>query len=246
MVSDVIPVRHLFTTRFGGVSKGDLASLNVGSNRGDDPECVRENYRRVCSYFGCGEDDACVTGQLHGNIVRTMTFGDRHICLSKVPYEADGIVSFEKGLPLMCFTADCIPALLCDKAGTVAAAVHCGWRSSVSDILKNAVEAMKADPSEICCALGPSIGPCCFETDADVADAVVEYIGEKPFVKRGDKYFVDLKEANRIRLLQLGLKDENIDVSSECTVCSHDKYWSHRYTTKNGLARGTQTAAIML
>ncbi len=250
MSSSVIAVKHAFTTRYGGVSEGIFSSLNLGSNRGDDPEAVRENYRRVCALMGAGIDDAAVTRQVHGTAVRIVTEEDRHVCLSHVPYEADGIVTAVRGMPLMCFTADCVPALLCDGEAGVIAAVHCGWRSSVGDILKNAVEAMEslgAARGRICCALGPAIGRCCFETDDDVPQAVARYLGGETgglFVRRADgKTLVDLRAANKRRLTQLGLREENVDLSGECTVCSHDKYWSHRYTKGR---RGSQAAAIVL
>ena len=146
MTSSVIGARHAFTTRFGGVSGGIFSSLNLGSNPGDDPEAVRQNYRRDCALMGARVDEAAVTKQVHGSVVRVVTGEDRHICMSAVPYEADGLVTAERGMPLMCFTADCVPALLCDSISGVIAAVHCGWRSSVGDILGNAVAAM--------CALG--------------------------------------------------------------------------------------------
>ncbi len=250
MTSSVLRARHAFTTRLGGVSKGIFESLNLGSNRGDDPEAVRENYRRVCALMGAGVDEAAVTRQVHGAVVRTVSAADRHVCLSAVPYEADGLVTAEKNLPLLCFTADCVPALLCDAEAGVIAAVHCGWRGSVGDILKNAVEAMcalGAKPASICAALGPAIGKCCFETDDDVPQAVEAYLGgdaEGLFVRRADgKTLVDLRGANKRRLVQLGLREEHVDVSEECTFCSHDKYWSHRYTRGR---RGSQAAAIVL
>ena len=137
MSSTLIPLRHAFTTRYGGVSRGHLATLNLLSDKGDEPENVRENYRRVCALFGVSEDDCAVTKQVHGNVVRIVTEADRHACLSPVPYEADGIVTATPGLPIFCFTADCVPVLLCDAAHGVVGAIHCGWRSSVADILKN-------------------------------------------------------------------------------------------------------------
>ena len=93
MRSEIIPLRHAFTTRYGGVSTGEWATLNLGSNRGDDPAAVRENYRRVAALFGAGIDDCCVTRQVHGTEVRVVTEKDRHVCLSAVPYEADGLVT---------------------------------------------------------------------------------------------------------------------------------------------------------
>ena len=191
-----------------------------------------------------------MTKQVHENVVRIVDKNDRHVCMSNVPYEADGIVTKERGLPIICMIADCVPVLLWDKENSVIGAIHCGWRSSVGDILKNAVEAMVslgAKPECIHAALGPAIGRCCFETDDDVPNAIEAYLGgetEGLFDRRADgKTMVDLRAANARRLVQLGLMAENIDISDECTFCSHHKYWSHRYTKGN---RGSQAAVIML
>ncbi len=254
MCSDVIPYRHAFTTRFGGVSSGYLSSLNLIDHHGDSAANIRENFRRVAEWMGSGADECAVTSQVHGNTVRIVGSEDRHVCMSRVPYQADGIVTAVPGMPLFCFTADCVPVLLCDPEAAVAAAVHCGWRSSVSDILGNAVAAMTslgAAPERICAAIGPAIGKCCFETDDDVPDAVSGWLGgdqEDLFVRNpaghsAGKTLVDLRGANRRRLLQLGLLPGRIDVSEECTFCSHDKYWSHRYT---GGLRGGQGACIVI
>lgn len=250
MRSDRIPARHAFTTRYGGISQGDFASLNLGANRGDDPNNVRENYRRLCALMGVGIDGMAVTKQVHGNAVRIVTRADRHICMAPVPYEADGIVTSEKGLPLLCMVADCVPVLLWDGERGVIGAIHCGWRSSVTDILKNALEQMGAlgtEPACICAAIGPSIGACCFETDDDVPRAIETYLSGDTkglFTRRPDgKTLVDLRGANARRLLQLGLRPEHIDISHECTMCSHEKYWSHRYTKGR---RGSQSAVIVL
>ena len=250
MASDVLPARHAFLTRFGGVSEGPFSSLNLSSSMGDDPAAVRENYRRAAALMGADIDGCAVTKQVHGNVVRVVTKVDRHVCMSTVPYEADGIVTAEKGLPLFCFTADCVPALLLDPENMVAGAIHCGWRSSAADILRIAVEQMEglgAQRTEIRAAMGPAIGRCCFETDDDVPLALTAYLRgdtEGLFVKREDgKTLVDLRLANKRRLLQLGLREEHIDLSDECTVCSHEKYWSHRYTKGN---RGSQAACIVL
>ena len=168
MTSTLIPARHLFTTRHGGVSTGYLSSLNLISGHGDEPENIKENFRRVAALLGAGVDECAVTKQVHKNVVRLVDGKDRHVCLSTVPYEADGLATATKGLPLFCFTADCVPVLLCEKSGKAAAAVHCGWRSSVGDILGEALKQLRslgAAPEELCAAIGPAIGRCCFETD---------------------------------------------------------------------------------
>lgn len=253
MTSDVIPFRHAFTTRYGGVSRGSLESLNLIGGHGDEPENIRENFRRVAALMGAGVDDCAVTNQVHRNDVRIVTKADRHVCLSAVPYEADGIVTAEPGLPLFCFTADCVPVLLADPVHGIIGAVHCGWRSSVSDILRNALDAMCSLGTEcrdVRAAVGPAIGACCFETDQDVPEAVCNWLGSEaaaPFIRpetgKTGKYLVDLRGANACRLTQLGVLPEQIDISEECTFCSHDKYWSHRYTRGE---RGGQAACIVL
>lgn len=267
MTSDRLPFRHMFTTRHGGVSTGYLATLNLIGGHGDRPENIRENFTRVTALLGVGPDDCCVTKQVHGNVVRTVTKADRHVCLSEIPYEADGIVTAEPGLPLFCFTADCVPVLLCDPVHRVVGAIHCGWRSSTTDILGNAVAAMcalGAEPQDIRAAIGPAIGACCFETHRDVPEAIEAWLGvdaAAPYFRPKPeddsnlpfnisnltlaerKFLVDLRGANACRLRQLGLRPESIDISEECTFCSHDKYWSHRYT--RGM-RGGQAACIVI
>ncbi len=250
MRSDIISAKHAFTTRYGGVSKNEFSSLNLGSSRGDDPRSVRENFRRVCALFGVDENSAAVTNQVHGNDVRIVTSADKHPCLGRVPYEADGIVTAEHGLPLFCFTADCVPVLLWDRQNHSVGAVHCGWRSSVGDILFHAVSAMVSlgtQVRDICAAIGPAIGQCCFETDDDVPDAIDKWLAGDTaslFLQMPNgKTMVDLRGANARRLQQIGLPDSNIDISSECTFCHHEKYWSHRYTKG---VRGNQASVITL
>ena len=233
MTSSVLRVPHAFTTRYGGVSKGIYESLNMASNAGDDQANVTENYSRVLALFGSLPEEAAVTKQVHGSEVRLCTYEDRHV-----------------GMPLMCFTADCVPALLCDAENGVIAAVHCGWRSSVADILGvtlSKMESAGAVRKNICCAFGPAIGPCHFETHDDVTKAVGSWLeGDTEGLFKdigGGKYLVDLRKANARRLERLGIPGENIDISDECTVCSHEKYWSHRYTKGR---RGSQASVICL
>ena len=247
MSSDKIGARHAFTTRYGGVSTGIFSSLNLGSNRGDDPEAVRENYRRVCELMGVGIDDMAVTQQVHKADVRIVTSADKHVCMSHVPYEADGIVTSERGLPIMCMVADCVPVLLYDGEHSVAGAIHCGWRSSVGDILRNALDAMAslgAKAQSVHAAIGPSIGRCCFETDDDVPDAMRRALGgaaEPYMVRRGEKWHIDLKGINALWLRQAGV--QRIDVCPDCTGCHPERWWSHR---KMGDRRGAQAALIAL
>lgn len=251
MKAPAISCTHGFSTRWGGVSEGCLESLNLGENRGDSERNVRENYRRFLEAIGLPEQGLCFTRQVHKNEVRIVTEADRRELFTAFEYEADGIVTNVKGLPLICFTADCVPVLLCDVKAGVAGAIHCGWRSTVADILGVAVAKMTqlgAKAGNICAAIGPAIDMCCYETHADVPQAIERLLGTdclETFFPVGDtgKFMVDLKETNRKRLIQLGLSEKNISVSDECTCCNSDRYWSHRQTKGE---RGSQAALIVL
>lgn len=246
-----ISCTHCFTTRWGGVSQDHLESLNLGENRGDDPDRVRENYRRLLEALGLPLQPLCFTKQVHENNVLVVGDEDRRELFTPFKYEADGIVTNVKGLPLICFTADCVPVLLCDPEAEVIAAVHCGWRSTAADILAEAVKKMTslgALPKDIRAAIGPAIDICCFETGPEVPEAMEKLLpgdcdGVYFPVGQGEKFMVDLKEANRRRLMALGLREKNISVSDECTSCNSDRYWSHRKTKGE---RGTQAALIVL
>ncbi|MGI6028359.1 MAG: peptidoglycan editing factor PgeF [Candidatus Heteroscillospira sp.] len=250
--SSLIPFRHGFTTRLGGVSSGYCESLNLGENRGDDPDCVRENYRRAAEAVGFDPGRLVYTRQVHGREVRYAAPEDSRELFTPIPYECDGLYTDIKDLPLVCYTADCVPVLLCDPEAGTAAAVHCGWRSTVADILGEAVkklEGLGAKPGNIRAAIGPAIGACCFEVGADVTEAMNgwlgaaawEFIREKPDTP--GKYLADLRAADRYRLLELGLSAGHIDVSDECTMCAPDKFWSHRVTRGE---RGSQAAFIVI
>ena len=244
--------RHAFTTRIGGVSTGDQAGLNLSVHRDPDFACVAENYRLLGEATGIDLSRLARTKQVHGNVVRTVTAADVLDLALEVPYEADGLVTAEPNLALICYTADCVPVLLCDDTHGVIAAVHCGWRSSVADILAKALDAMDAlgaQPHTTAAAIGPAISRCCFEVGGEVIEAVERYLGGKagglyvPSERGEGKFLLDLKAANARRLVQLGIPADAIAVSDECTFCLPEKYWSHRYTHGR---RGNQGAVIVL
>lgn len=251
MTAPDIKVPHAFTTRFGGVSRGIYESLNLTFSHDDDPACVRENYRLLGLATGIDTSSMAFTHQVHGNTVRLCTPGDIHTLETPIPYDADGLVTGCRGLGLICFTADCVPVLLWDEKNRAIGAVHCGWRSSVLDILANALSLMGelgAPAEDIHAAIGPSIGACCFQVGYEVVEAAQALVGPcpglwHPQAGHEGKYLLDLRGVNRLRLIQLGLRPENISVSGECTMCMSGKYWSHRKTMGR---RGVQAALIVL
>lgn len=244
-------VAHGFSTRVGGVSEGMWAGLNLGSRRGDDPDHVRENCRRFLSAIGAG-DKLAKTNQVHGDGVRIITTADQmdDIC-GKVDYEADALITALPGVALMVTVADCVPILLYDPVRRVVAAVHSGWRGTAEGVVTRTVERMvdvfNCRPDNILAAIGPSIGPEHFETHEDVPNAMMVSLATPVLqfiqIKDNGKFSVDLKGINRLRLEQAGLSPEHIAVSTDCTACDGEKYWSHR---KMGDNRGAMAAAIQL
>lgn len=245
-------VAHGFSTRIGGVSEGMWAGLNLGVNRGDDPDHVRENYRRFLTAIGARGGKLAMTNQVHENCVRVVTSADwKEDPYEKVTFEADGLMTATPGVALMIFTADCIPVLLYDPVRRVIAAVHGGWRGTAAGIAARAVERMKdvygCNGADILAAVGPGLCASCFETHEDVPNAMMAALGTHVLqhiqIKENGKFSVDLKGINKLQLEQAGLNPDHIDLCGECTACQPDKFWSHR---KVGNNRGSMASVIQL
>ena len=248
LTAEGISVPHCFTTRFGGVSEGYLSSLNLGIHRGDKPENVVNNYEILGEALGFDVENLVFTRQTHTNIVRVVGAQNRgEGLLREVEPECDALVTNTPGVVLAAFTADCTPILLHDPVTGAVGAVHAGWRGTVADIAGNAVRAMVESfgscPGDIRAAIGPNIGVCCFETHADVPDGVRAVLGEEAeafIVPDGEKYRVDLKGVNAALLRRVGVT--HIEVSTACTACDPDRFWSHR---RVGNDRGSLAAIIV-
>lgn len=250
-VCDRLPVRHAFTTKFGGVSSGDCESLNLGFSRGDDPENVRENYRILCGALGLNLDRLTRTEQVHRAEVSVVTEELAGTGLRlPMTWESDAIVTNRPDTPLAGFYADCVVTLLCDPVSRSVGVCHSGWRGTAAGILGKTVDTMArelgARRESTVAVIGPSIRQCCFETDADVPEAMERGMGPevRRFIEpRGEKWFVDLQGINAEQLRAAGLAPENIVDSGLCTYCRSDEFWSHRAT--HG-ARGVQAGVICL
>ena len=260
--SKKISCPHGFSTRLGGVSRGVYESLNLGMNRGDEEALVKRNWDIFLEACGIPNREFVCGKQVHGNVVHIADRADMRPAYGEGELiEADGYVTNLKNVPLAIFTADCTPLLMYEPRHQVIAAVHCGWRSTVADIMGNAVEAMVrlgAEPRLICAATGPSICPKCFEVGSEVIEAVdgllisgAECASDgaaeghlyTPRDGQPGKYLLNLPGVVECRLLQLGLQKENIDIINECTLEQPGRYWSHRYASA---VRGSQANVICL
>lgn len=247
LVAEGIAAPHAFTTRLGGVSTGIFASMNIGLQQGDSAENVAKNLRILADTIGFDPKKLICTHQIHSDIVRVVNAQD-YQGIDHHDYPAcDALVTAQLGVALKIFTADCTPILLHDPVTGAVGAAHAGWRGTAADIAGKTVRAMVenfgARPENIRAAIGPNIGFCCFETDADVPEAMLAALGDaaKDHIRAANgKYYVNLKDLNAEFLRRAGVTQ--IEISDACTKCENTRFWSHRITGKN---RGSQGAIIV-
>lgn len=239
-------IRHGFSTRHGGVSSGDCATLSFAYNR-ESEAVVDENFRRFSAACDLPFNSLVLTHQTHTANVATAGKDYVNQGRHRKLRETDGLVTATPGLGLCCFTADCVPVLLADPVNKVVAAVHSGWRGTVHAIAANAVKKMLeqgAELGQIHAAIGPSIGPCCFEVGPEVQAEFDRTFGAELPTLPGDREghtMVDLWRANELVLEKAGVAKERIYTAKICTFCNNSDYFSHRYT--NG-RRGSMVSAI--
>jgi YfiH family protein len=210
--------RAAFSTRLGGVSEGSFASLNLGRLTGDDVEAVRENRRRLAATLDIDPRRVLIARQVHGGEVLRHDGPDQPAAFAGPAPElprADGHATARAGLAPLVFVADCLPVALAGRRGV--AMVHCGWRGLAMGIVERAVEEVDAQAA----AVGPGIGPCCYEVGDEVRAA---FGGLGPGVAPDGR--LDLREVSRRLLDRAGVR--SVEVSEECTSCAPELFFSHR------------------
>jgi len=253
-------VCHGFSTRSGGVSTlPHTASMNVARGHGDPDETVRENIGILARTLSGGRWDegrVVYAHQIHSARIRRVGEADRG-CGVTLPAgeDGDGFVTDTPGILLMVSVADCTPILFSAArrpggAAEIVCAIHAGWRGTVAGIAPRAIRCMLdmgAELSTVRCAVGPSIGPCCYEVKADFCDAVAAARGQAfadaHIRKRDGKLFADVAGMNVSLLLEAGLTPAQIDRSPACTACEPNRFHSHR---ASGGKRGAMGALIGL
>lgn len=246
-------VKHIFSTRHGGVSSGIFATMSTRRSYGDSDENVMKNFQILCNAVNIDENDLVLSDQTHTSNIRIVTSSDRGKGYTKEQdyTDIDGLITNERNIALVTQYADCTPLLFFDPIKKVIATSHAGWRGTVKEIGRKTVSLMQKEfgssPDDIIAAIGPSIGQCCYEVD----DTVIRWIDmltylqkDKIYYKKPNgKYMLDLKETNRQILVYSGIKNENIDVADICTACNKDDMHSHRASHGQ---RGNLTAIIEL
>lgn len=224
---------HGFPERTGGVSTGPRSSLNLGARWGDDRANVDANRRRLAEHAGYDPAQLVATRHVHGTAVYRVgePLAD--------DAEFDGLVCDRPGPVLGAFAADCIPMLFADPEARVCGAAHAGWRGTVHGVAPNVIERMVeagARASRIRVALGPSIGPCCFEVGAEVVDEFRAALGDLAglIVRGPHKDHIDLRVASRAFLERAGVEPAHIDDRPPCTRCEAARFFSYRRDGREG------------
>lgn len=199
-----MPVKAFFTTKASSCDKAGVSKI-----------------------AGISADNIYLPVQKHTDKVLTLDYDTE-------PKVADAVITDRKGILIGVQTADCVPVLLYDAKRHIVGAVHAGWRGTAAGILGNTIQAMSdrfySSPDDILIAVGTAIRWCCYNVGYEVIEAVSKATGEgEYFIKRGEKYCLDLPTANKYQALYSGVPADNIWMSEECTSCLPEKYYSYRY-----------------
>ena len=247
-------VKHGFSTRKGGVSTGIFSSMNLNFKRGDDPDAVLENYRRMAAALNMRVEDMVLSDQTHTTNVRVITEEDRGKGILKPQdySDVDGMITNVPGIVLVTSYADCVPLYFVDPVRKAIGLSHSGWKGTVGHIGQKTVwkmhEVYGSEPKDIVAAIGPSICQSCYEVSDDVAEAfranfTADEAADILLDKGNGKYQLDLWKANWYVLTDAGILPEHLSVTDLCTACHPDLLWSHRKT--NG-QRGGLSAFLSL
>lgn len=234
---DKVGIKHGVSTRLGGTSREPFTSLNLGLHTGDEDERVVCNRQLFCQSIGVSAKNVVTAQQVHQDKVLVVT--QEHIGKGATSYQeaigdTDALVTNMPGIPLLLFFADCVPVLLVDPVHQAIGIAHAGWKGTVDHIGQKTLLAMKAQfgtKAEDCLVgIAPSIGPCCYEVDAPVLHKVqVGFPNWETLIRQQeDKTYLDLWQANRQQLEDIGVKSSNIVSSKVCTSCNKDLFFSYR------------------
>ncbi len=232
---------HGFSTRQGGVSAPPHASLNMAYARPDDPAAVQENRRRFAAALGFDLNAVVIAGQVHGTTVRRASAVDKGrgaYGANTVLPPADALITNHPGVVLWAGFADCTPLLFYDPVQQAVGVAHAGWQGTVGNIVGATVAAMThefgSNPSDLLAAIGPAIGPCCYEVGEPVVSAVATAFGADvaadllPRPPGSERPHFDLWSANAHWLQAAGVQPCNILRQDCCTACNVERFFSHR------------------
>jgi YfiH family protein len=238
---------HAFSTRLGGVSPPPFQWLNLSDSTGDQASRVRENRNILAGVFGISPSTLVTANQIHQDGVLVI---DASSPPNPPKASCDAIVTQRPGIAIGVLTADCVPVLLYDSERSVIAAIHVGWKGTALNLCAKTIRLMAerfgTDPKSLLGAVGPSIGPCCYEVDHHVCSSFSEHSGRWTAWARPSapgRWKLDLPRANIEMMTSVGVPGENITCFRTCTCCQEDLFFSHR--RDNGIT-GRQISFVMM
>ena len=228
-------IRHGFTTRSGGASRGAFSSLNFSSREGDVPQRVLENWGRLETAATLPKAGWALLSQVHGAKVERVAAGGPSCHHRRNHAQADGLATSAKGVVLGVLTADCLPVILAVPGAGAVAVAHAGWRGTLAGVVQETVRELctisGAEPHEILAAIGPSIGRCCLQVGREVHEAFHEQWGAaqtRRILEKSDPWRLDLQTANLLQLREAGVRSSNVAIVQLCTCCRKDLFFSYR------------------
>lgn len=230
---------HGFSTRLGGVSQGEVGSMNLSFGRESSREPVEENHRRLAAAIGYRTEQLVFSWQTHTTNIKVVTEEHKGMGFSRERdyRDIDGLVTNVPGVVLVTFYADCVPLLLADPVHRAIGSTHSGWRGTVANMGKAVLDAMQreygTDPGDVLAVIGPSICQDCYEVSEDVAKqfkiAYPRRLHSSLFYEKPNgKYQLNLWEACRQNFLQAGVPESQISLPDICTCCNPGLLYSHR------------------
>lgn len=240
---------HAFCTRHGGISDGPFSSLNFSSRTGDDHWKILENHTILARHFGFQPKQLFMVHQVHGDDIFILDENAPVTYPDGPPISCDALVTAHTSIAIGIKTADCVPILMVDTENCVIAAVHAGWKGTAlalaARVVKVLGERYGTRPEHLIAAVGPAIGPCCYEVDETVIRAMADQKNSLTLCAGGRKgrWMLDLVSANRFQLMRAGIPEDGIAVANICTSCRRDLFFSHR--GEEGLT-GRQLSFIMM
>jgi YfiH family protein len=231
--SHIPGLRHVITTRHGGVSKSTFTSLNLGFHVDDDAAAVQKNRRLLAKAAEFEIENLVAAQQVHSDqihIVQKEDAGRGALDWETAIPDTDALITIEENIPLLIKVADCAPVLLADADNHVLGVAHAGWRGAVAGISGKTTRKMtelNADPKSTFAGIGPCLCTKCLEVGEEVADLVTPHYPEA--VRTSNKKpHLDLREMIRQDLIEAGLKTDHIEAMPDCPRCNTQKYFSHR------------------
>ena len=227
---------HGFLGRVSGKDRPSNAAFRLSCDDGDDPQAVKQNWCELKLALSLPRMSIITARQVHGNAILTVCSATE-----KLAGVGDGLMTDAPNLCVGVMAADCVPLLFVEPTRKIAAAVHAGWRGTAAGIAPRVVASMKeayeVDPAALHVAMGPSIGPCCYEVGPEVAAQIAANWKEElrgAWRPEGVKGRLDLRALNEAQLLGAGIPQTQISKIGPCTACHIGDFFSYRKEGKSG------------